>query len=83
MDRLFASFNAAWRFFLDRREDLDDFFASFPERDHIVLAWLLQLDAGLVPAVRRTQAAFSHLDWITPQPGHFLHVSLVGEGTVH
>jgi len=78
MERLFTSFNAAWRFFLDRREDLDDFFASFPEQDHFVLAWLLQLDAGLVPAVRRTQAAFSHLDWITPQPGHFLHVSLAG-----
>ena len=57
MERLFTSFNAAWRFFLDRREDLDEFFASFPEPDHFVLVWLLQLDAGLVAAVRRTQAA--------------------------
>jgi hypothetical protein len=78
MGRLFTSFDEAWQFFLNRQEELEDFFASFPEAGTFLLGWLLQLDDALVPAVQQAQAAFARLDGITPQPDHFLHTGLGG-----
>lgn len=78
MSRLFTSFDEAWDCFLDRRDPLDDFFAPFPEEDLLLLGWLIRFDQQLIPAVRDVQAAFSHLEWLVPQPDHFLHTWLVG-----
>ena len=73
MGRFFTSFDEAWRFFLDRQEYLEDFFATFREQDSSLLGWLLRLDDDLLPAVQTARQAFSHFDWITPVPDHFLH----------
>ena len=78
MGRFFASFEQAWEFCLHREEDLEDFFALFPDDDAFLLGWLLQMDAALVPAMQEVKRSFSHLDWITPQPDHFLHTWLGG-----
>lgn len=67
-----------WQFFLNRQEDLEDFFASFPEHDSFLLGWLLKLDDALVPKAQELQRAFSHIDWVTPQPDHFLHIGISG-----
>lgn len=79
MGRFFTGFDEAWKFFVERDHDLEDFFAAFPLDDHFLLGWLLQLDPRLVPAAKDIQRSFSHLDWITPLPEHFFHVWL---GTV-
>lgn len=78
MPQLFTSFEEAWDYFLDRREPLGDFFAQFPEEDLFLLGWLIRFDQQLIPAVRDVQAAFSHLEWVVPQPDHFLHTWLIG-----
>jgi hypothetical protein len=78
MRRLFTSFNETWDCFLDRRDPLEDFFAQFPEEDVSLLGWLIPFDQQLVPAVRDVQAALSHLEWVVPQPDHFIHTWLVG-----
>lgn len=44
----------------------------------LLLGWLIRLDQRLIPAVREAQAAFSHLEWVVPQPDHFLHAWLGG-----
>ena len=75
---LFTSFDEAWDSFLDRREPLEDFFAQFPEEDVLLLGWLIRFDQQLIPTVRDVQAAFSHLEWVVPQPDHFLHTWLIG-----
>jgi 2'-5' RNA ligase len=74
--RFFASFAEAWQFFLARDEPLEDFFAAFPEGESYVLCWLLAFDRDLVPPIRTAQRAFAMLDWVTPQPEHFLHTSI-------
>src|SRR6266478_9938074 len=74
--RFFTSFDEAWQFFVKRDDELEDFFAAFPLDDHFLLGWLLQLDPRLLPAATEVQRSFSHLDWITLQPEHFLHVWL-------
>lgn len=78
MPQLFTSFEEAWGFFLDRRDPLEDFFAQFPEEDVFLLGWLIRFDQQLIPAVPDVQAAFSHLEWVVPQPDHFLHAWLGG-----
>lgn len=78
MGRFFTSFEEAWQFFLERQEDLEDFFAPFPQEDRFLLGWLLRLDDALVPAAQEAQETFAHLDWIAPQPDHFLHTWLGG-----
>lgn len=78
MPQLFTSFEEAWGFFLDRRDPLEDFFEQFPEEDLFLLGWLIRFDQQLIPAVRDVQAAFSHLEWVVPQPAHFLHAWLGG-----
>jgi hypothetical protein len=74
--RFFTSFDEAWEFFVDRETDLEDFFARFPLDDHFLLGWLLPLDPRLRPAATNVQRSFSHLEWITRPPEHFLHVWL-------
>ena len=74
MGEFFTSFDEAWAFFLDRDDELEDFFAQFPATDHYILGWLLPAGRDLHPAVARTQEAFAQLDWVTPFPAHFLHV---------
>lgn len=76
--RLFTSFEEAWGFFLDRGDPLEDFFAQFPDEEVLLLGWLIRIDQQLIPAVRAVQAAFSHLEWVVPQPEHFLHTWLGG-----
>lgn len=78
MRRLFTSFDEAWRFFLNRKEKLADFFAPFPQEETFLLGWLIQLDDALVPAVQQAKDALLQFDWITPQPDHFLHTWLGG-----
>jgi hypothetical protein len=80
MGRFFTSFDEGWEFFLGRDEELEDFFARFPEEDGLFLGWLIRLDPSLVPAAQEAQGAFSHLDWITTVPGHFLHTWIAGTG---
>jgi len=70
----FTSFDEAWAFFLDRDDELEDFFAQFPAPDHYILGWLLPAARELHPAVAPIQEAVSRLDWVTPFPAHFLHV---------
>ncbi len=74
MGEFFTSFDDAWAFFLDRDDELEDFFARFPPGEQSILGWLLPADRALHPAVARIQGAFSRLDWVTPFPAHFLHV---------
>jgi 2'-5' RNA ligase len=74
--RFFTSFDEAWAYFLDRDSELEDFFALFPATDHYALGWLLPADRALHPKIAGFQKAFAHLDWVTPFPGHFLHVWL-------
>ncbi|HEY5100899.1 MAG TPA: hypothetical protein VII54_12675 [Gaiellaceae bacterium] len=76
MGRFFTSFDEAWEFFVNRETDLEDFFARFPLDDHFLLGWLLPLDPRLRPAATNVQRSFSHLEWITLPPEHFLHVWL-------
>ncbi len=76
MGRFFTSFEEAWRSFLDRKEPLESFFAEFPEAESYIVTWLLPFDKALVPRVRAVQESFAPLDWITPQPEHFLHTSV-------
>jgi hypothetical protein len=73
MARFFSSFDEAWRSFLEREEELEDFFAQFPEAECFLLGWLLPLDDRLMADVKRVQELLSRFDWITCQPGHFLH----------
>ena len=74
MGRFFTTFDEAWRFFLDRDHELEDFFASFPVADEYVLGWLLPVEPSLRPAIARVQESFAQLDWITPLRADFLHV---------
>jgi hypothetical protein len=76
--RFFGTFDEAWRFFLERQEDLEDFFEQFPAGDGFLMGWMLPLDAGLAVAVEEAQEAFAGLDWVTPQPRHFLHTWIGG-----
>src|SRR5204862_1297250 len=78
LGRLFSSPAGAARFFLARRDPLEDFLAPLPEEEAFLLGWLIQFDQSLVPAVQEVQAAFSRLEWIVPQPSYFLHISLGG-----
>ncbi len=78
MGRLFTSFDEAWGFFVDRRDPLEDGFASLPADQAFLLTWLIVFDDTLVPAVQAVQGMFSHLNWVVPQPEHFLHASLGG-----
>ncbi len=79
-DRFFRSFDEAWSDFQTRERDLLDAFALFPEQERLVLAWLLLPDPELVARALELQRAFAHLDWITPLPAHFLHVSVAFPG---
>jgi hypothetical protein len=74
--RFFTSFEEAWLSFLDRKEPLESFFAEFPDGESYIVTWLLPFDKALVPRVRAVQESFAPLDWITPQPEHFLHTSV-------
>jgi 2'-5' RNA ligase len=74
--RFFTSFDEAWRYFLARDEPLESFFAEFPDGESYILTWLLPFDKALVPRVRAVHESFAPLDWITPQPEHFLHTSV-------
>jgi 2'-5' RNA ligase len=74
--RYFATFDEAWSFFLTREEPLEDFFEQSPEHDSYVLCWLLAFDEALVARIRTAQRSFAALEWITPQPEHFLHTSI-------
>ena len=76
MGRYFATFEEAWSFFLTREEPLEDFFEALPDRDSYVLCWLLGFDRALMPGIRTAQRPFAALEWITPQPEHFLHTSI-------
>jgi hypothetical protein len=77
MNRRFTSFDDAWRFFLNRQDEMESFFDDLPEQPSYLLAWLLRLDdEACASAVEAAQRAFSHLAWITPQPRHFLHTSI-------
>jgi 2'-5' RNA ligase len=78
MGRFFTSFDEAWQFFLQREEDLEDFFADFPEGDSFILGWLLRLGDSLAHRVQDAQRALAHLEWITPLPGDFLHIGIAG-----
>jgi 2'-5' RNA ligase len=74
--RYFATFGEAWSFFLTREEPLEDFFDELPDHDSYVLCWLLAFDEALVARIRTAQSSFAELEWITPQPVHFLHTSI-------
>jgi hypothetical protein len=74
--RFFTSFDEAWRYFVAREEPLESFFAEFPDGESYVVTWLLSFDKALGPRVRAVQESFAPLDWITPQPEHFLHTSV-------
>lgn len=73
MGRFFTNFGEAWQFFVDRDEELEDFFARMPEDGVFTLGWVIRLDGQLVPAAQNVQRSFSHLDWVTVPPGPFLH----------
>jgi 2'-5' RNA ligase len=74
--RYFATFEEAWSFFLTRDEPLEEFFGQLPDRESFILCWLLPFDRRLVPRIRTAQGSFAALEWITPQPEHFLHTSI-------
>jgi 2'-5' RNA ligase len=74
--RYFATFDEAWSFFLTRDEPLEEFFGQLPDRESYILCWLLPFDRRLVPRIRTAQGSFAALEWITPQPEHFLHTSI-------
>jgi 2'-5' RNA ligase len=74
--RYFATFDEAWSFFLTRDEPLENFFEQLPDQDSYVLCWLLAFDEALVARIRTAQRSFAALEWITPQPEHFLHTSI-------
>lgn len=78
MGRFFTSFDEAWQFFLDRDDELEDFFARLPEQESFFLGWLIRFDQALGQAAREAQRLLSHLDWITPVPVPVLHTSLAG-----
>jgi 2'-5' RNA ligase len=74
--RRFATFEEAWSFFLTREEPMEEFFEQLPDHDSYVLCWLLEFDTSLVERIRAAQRSFAGLEWITPQPAHFLHTSI-------
>jgi len=76
MGRFFTSFDEAWEFFLERRDDLEDFFARFPVDDELALGWLLPLSPKLRPAAREVQRSLARLEWVTLLQESFLHVWL-------
>jgi 2'-5' RNA ligase len=76
--RFFTSFDEAWEFFLDRDEELEDFFAQFPEEETFLLGWLLRPGDAVVQAVAEVQRSFAQLDWIIAVPDHFLHAWIAG-----
>jgi hypothetical protein len=79
MGRLCTSFEEAWNFCLRRQEDPASFFAQFREEPSYLLGWLLRLaDDACASAVEVARQAFSQVEWVTPQPRHFLHTWIGG-----
>jgi 2'-5' RNA ligase len=74
--RYFATFEEAWSFFLTREEPLEEFFGRLPDHESYILCWLLPFERSLVPRIQTAQRSFAALEWIDPQPEHFLHTSI-------
>ena len=74
---MFSSYDAAWAYFLARKESLESFYATLPEDDDAVLdGWFIEPTAEVKERAAELQRAFAHLDWLAPLPAHLLHVTL-------
>ena len=75
MGELFTSFDDAWSYFLRREEPLETFYDDFPEdEDSLLAGWVVEPAPEVKKRAAALQAALSHLEWVVPVPGHFLHV---------
>ena len=83
MGEFFASFEASWRYFLQREEPLEVFTDQFPASRGLLAGWFIALDPSLGPALEALQSALRPVAWLRPYPLPLQHVWLgsLGWGT--